>query len=183
MSLTLAQVADTGLDESTAIGLYLLYALIAFGLVIFLARNLHRSGRVFLAAAFDEEEVGEAVNKLLLIGFYLLNLGYALLVYQLQPEYPNLTTAFNELVQKLGILLVSLGVVHMMNMLVLWRIRNGRRRPASADRLPAPTVMVPPPPGTLPPPPAPYPVAGQAGGPDRYPAPLGGPTRDQRSGV
>ncbi|MEM7275216.1 MAG: hypothetical protein AAF547_19210 [Actinomycetota bacterium] len=159
---------DGGLPELTAIGLYLLYALVAVGLVVFLARTLYANGRVFLASAFEEEELAASVNKLLVIGFYLLNLGYALLVYQLQPSYPNLTEAFNELVLKLGILLVSLGVIHLINMLIFWKIRNGRRVTAAGpQQLPPPSAMVPPPPGPLLPPPP------ERATPASFPPPVG----------
>ncbi len=146
-------------SEPTAIGFYLIYAFTAISLVVFLARTLYRNGRIFLEEAFDEPELAHSVNQLLVIGFYLLNLGYALLVYQLQPSYDTLTVAFNELVVKLGILLLSLGVIHMANMFVFWRIRTSRYRSRRSGRLPQPAGLVPPPP------PPPAPMAGMAGVP------------------
>ncbi len=136
------------ISEGTAIGLYLTYALIAVSLVVFLARTLYQNGQVFLESSFDEPELAHAVNKLLVIGFYLLNLGYALLVYQLQPSYETLTAAFNELVVKLGVLLLSLGAVHMLNMLVFWKIRAARDRSKrhTTSTLPPASAFVPPPP-------------------------------------
>ena len=90
--------------EATAIGLYLIYAFLAVGLVAFLARTLQRNGQVFLERTLDREELATAINQLLVIGFYLLNMGYALLIYRLQPSYPSLVDAFNELVGRLGLL-------------------------------------------------------------------------------
>ena len=138
-------------SEFTAIGFYLIYAATAVTLVIFLARTLHKNGQVFLDEAFDQPDLAQSVNQLLVIGFYLLNLGYALLVYQLQPTYESLTLAFNELVVKLGVLLLSLGVIHLLNMFVFWKIRGSKdranryRTPAGAQ-LPKPAAFVPPPP-------------------------------------
>jgi hypothetical protein len=140
-------------SEFTAIGFYLIYAATAVTLVIFLARTLHKNGQVFLDEAFDQPDLAQSVNQLLVIGFYLLNLGYALIVYQLQPSYGSLTLAFNELVAKLGILLLSLGVIHLLNMLVFWKIRGSkdranRYRTPGGVQLPAPAAFVPPPPQT-----------------------------------
>jgi hypothetical protein len=134
--------------EMTVINFYLIYAATAIGLVVFLARTLQRNGRVFLEDAFDEPELAGAVNQLLVVGFYLLNLGYALLVYRIQPSYESLTLAFNELVVRIGLLLLSLGVIHLINMLVFWRIRVSRNRGQArvATTLPPATAYVPPPP-------------------------------------
>ncbi len=145
-------IAQSGaVSEFTAISFYLLYAVTAVTLVVFLARTLHRNGQVFLHEAFERPELAQAVNHLLVIGFYLLNLGYALVVYQLQPSYESLTVAFNELVVKLGILLLSLGAIHLLNMFVFWRISGAKDRAERARMRtplpPAPTGFVPPPPG------------------------------------
>jgi amino acid transporter len=132
------------ITDATAIGFYLVYALIAVGLVAFLARSLSRNGEVFLDRVFEREAVAHAVNQLLVIGFYLLNLGYALLVYRLQPEPVTLVAAFNELVGKLGLLLLSLGVIHLANMAVFWRI--GRPTAAATPEPLRPPTSFPPPP-------------------------------------
>ncbi len=153
MSTVFAQ--SGAVSEFTAISFYLLYAVTAVALVVFLARTLHRNGRIFLEDAFERPELAQAVNQLLVIGFYLLNLGYALVVYQLQPTYDSLTVAFNELVVKLGVLLLSLGAIHLLNMFVFWRISGAADRAEQAkDRArmraplpPAPAGFVPPPPG------------------------------------
>lgn len=162
-------------SEVTVIGFYSAYAITAVTLVVFLARTLYRNGQLFLESSFDEPELASAVNQLLVVGFYLLNLGYALLVYQLQPSYDSLTVAFNELVVRLGVLLLSLGVIHLLNMAVFWRIRTGRTR--SNDRRSAP---LPPAAAFVPPPPSPMstvartgeiPAPGVAGTPVRRPLP------------
>ena len=58
-------------------------------LTIWVARTLFKNGRVFLVEIFHRDEVlADSVNKLLLVGFYLVNVGYA--VYTL-----NLFILFN----------------------------------------------------------------------------------------
>ncbi len=134
--------------EGVAIGFYLVYAAVAIGLVIYLARTLKANGAVWLRDVFDSEELATSVNHLLVIGFYLLNLGYAFLLFQLQPEYASLTQAFNQLTVKVGWLLLSLGLIHLFNMFVFWRIRTHRHR-AIAPTPPRPSFeSYPPPPIT-----------------------------------
>jgi len=116
------------------IATYLTYGAISVGLTIWLARTLFRNGAVFLTDAFeDHPELAEAVNRLLVVGFYLLNLGYAFLTLRSE-RAPDAVGALETLVTKLGFLLVSLGVLHFANMYVIYRIR----RRSQIGELPAP---------------------------------------------
>jgi hypothetical protein len=55
---------------------YLSYLAISIGLTIWVARTLHKNGRVFLVEAFHgNEELADSVNHLLVVGFYLINGG------------------------------------------------------------------------------------------------------------
>ena len=103
---------------------YSVYAVIAIGLVMWLARTLFQSGGTFLDDVFPEQpKLAMSLNRLLVTGFYMLNLGYALLL--LPGNQPNTTVEAAELlITKLGILLVSVGVIHFVNMYVFWRIRQ-----------------------------------------------------------
>ena len=56
--------------------MYLIYLAVSIGLTIWVARALSRNGLVFLEEVFADERLAEAVNSLLVVGFYLLNLGY-----------------------------------------------------------------------------------------------------------
>jgi hypothetical protein len=107
------------------VGLYLVYGAVAVGLTAWLARTLFRSGEVFLASVFrDHPGMADAVNRLLVVGFYLLNLGYALLIFRTDSVVGG-ADAVGILTVKLGRLLLTLGVIHFLNMAVFWKI--GRR--------------------------------------------------------
>lgn len=113
---------------------YIAYTVIAVALVVWLARTLYRNGDVFLADVFAHRpEMAGAVNRLLVIGFYLLNLGYSLL---LLPGFTADTAAAaaEVLIRKLGVLLVTLGVIHFVNMYVFWKIRARRQAEESFAR-------------------------------------------------
>ena len=115
---------------------YITYSVISIGLVVWLARTLFHSGAVFLEDVFeDNPRLAAAVNKLLVIGFYMLNLGYAGMLLKAQSA-PSAVTAIEVLVRKLGILLLSLGGLHFLNMYVFFRIR----RRATASVLPPPVA-------------------------------------------
>ena len=106
---------------------YVTYTIAAIVLTAALARTLYRNGAVFLTKTFDEEpELAAAVNRMLVTGFYMLNLGYSFFLMRAD-EAGNTTEAFQVLARKMGILLVSLAVIHFANM-VVFNMVGGRRR-------------------------------------------------------
>jgi hypothetical protein len=108
---------------------YAAYAVLSASLTVFLARILSRNGRVFVKAAFGgDPEFADALNNLLVVGFYLINLGWAAL---------NLTghaagtprAAIEQLSQKLGSLLLTLALMHFANVWIFHRIRKHANAP------------------------------------------------------
>ena len=103
---------------------YVVYAAVSLGLVVWLARTLAHNGRIFLADVFHERpELGDAVNRLLVVGFYLVNLGYAAVMLE-GGHAGSVRAGLETLASKLGWLLLSLGLMHFMNMFVFHRIRR-----------------------------------------------------------
>src|SRR5262245_6712107 len=105
---------------------YLPYAAIAIVLTVWLARTLSRHGEIFLETVFpDRQDLAHAVNQLLVIGFYLVNLGWALMLLRIHGVVAMTPTGAVELLAtKLGTLLLLLGIAHMINLFVFHRIRQ-----------------------------------------------------------
>lgn len=115
---------------------YVVYSFVSIALTVWLARTLFRNGAVFLKDVFkDTPDLADAVNRLLVVGFYLLNLGYASLLLRSDPA-PTTTAAIEILSRKLGWLLLSLGAMHFFNMYLFHRIR----RRAQLAELPPPVA-------------------------------------------
>ena len=105
---------------------YLPYAAVAVGLTIWLARALSHHGEVFLHSVFkDNPTLVHAMNQLLVIGFYLVNLGWAFLLARGAADVATIKSAIALLVDKLGILLLLLGAAHLTNLYVFHRIKKG----------------------------------------------------------
>ena len=117
---------------------YLVYVAASLALTLCLARTLFKNGEVFLEDVFaDNPRLAGAVNRLLVVGFYLLNLGYALLTLRADAEVVTATKAMEVLGVKLGSLLLVLGVLHMGNLYLFHRIRRrGQIRLAPPPVLP-----------------------------------------------
>ncbi|HET9730408.1 MAG TPA: hypothetical protein VFR41_13335 [Acidimicrobiia bacterium] len=111
------------MDDKYLMATYIAYAAAALTLTIWLARTLYRNGAVFLEEVFDRKEIAVAVNRLLVTGFFMINLGYAMFLLK-SNEANSATQAVELLVQKLGILLLTLAAVHFVNVYVFWRMRR-----------------------------------------------------------
>jgi len=104
---------------------YLVYAAASLGLTVWLARTLFKNGEVFLDDVFaDNPRMAPAVNRLLVVGFYLLNLGYAFVTLKAGGTVATATAAIETLAMKLGSLLLALGAIHMGNLYLFHRIRR-----------------------------------------------------------
>jgi hypothetical protein len=112
-------------DTNNLLGIYFIYATASLALTIWLARTLFKNGEVFLEDVFaDNPRMASAVNRLLVVGFYLFNLGYALFTLRVGARELNRVEAVETLAAKLGALLLSLGVMHFFNMYIFQRLRR-----------------------------------------------------------
>jgi len=112
---------------------YFVYLGISIGLTVWVARTLHRRGRVFLVDAFSgEEKVADSVNDLLVVGFYLINLGYIALVLKYGTKPTDLAESIEFLSTKVGLVLMILGTMHFINLLVISGMRRRARNRAAA---------------------------------------------------
>ena len=107
---------------------YVAYAAVAVGLTAFLARTLFRNGGVFLRDVFGERAaIADAVNRLLVIGFYMFNLGFALFALKAGRGMDSFD-AMQFFVNRVGTLLLVLSGMHLFNVLIFWRIRIHREQ-------------------------------------------------------
>ena len=107
------------------LSVYLVYISASLGLTIWLARTLFKNGEVFLEEVFaDNPRMASAVNRLLVVGFYLLNLGYAFVTLKAGNQVNTRAEGIETLGVKLGSLLLVLGALHMGNLYLFHRIRR-----------------------------------------------------------
>ncbi len=104
---------------------YVTYLIVSIVLTVWVARTLFRNGRVFLVDTFHgNETLADSVNHLLVVGFYLINLGFVTyaLRFGAKPQDPVATIEY--LSMKLGLVMLVLGVMHMVNIKVFSSMRS-----------------------------------------------------------
>jgi hypothetical protein len=116
---------------------YVVYLIVSVGLTVWVARTLHRNGRVFLVEAFHgNEPVADSVNHLLVVGFYLINIGYVTLALKYGDKPSSTQEAFEFLSTKVGLVLLILGVMHFFNVFNFAKLRRKSRRNGHEDAAP-----------------------------------------------
>ncbi len=109
----------------------LLYFTISLTLVGLVGRALSRSGHAFLGEMFGARaDVAEAVNRLLVVAFYLLSLSFIALTAQVWSHVGSAGEAMQLLSGKIGELLLVLGVLHLASTVVFARLRRAQAWPA-----------------------------------------------------
>ena len=105
---------------------YAIYIILSLGLTIWVATTLFKNGRLFLIDAFHgNKEMADAVNHLLLVGFYLINVGFIALFLRFGGKPENQIEAIEYISTKIGIVMVVLGAMHFFNM---WNFSKMRRK-------------------------------------------------------
>ena len=116
-----------------AVWTYLAYLVISVALTVWVARTLHKNGRIFLVDSFHGNEgSADSVNHLLVVGFYLVNVGCVALALKYGGTPENAQSALEILSTKVGWVLLILGFMHFFNLLVFSKMRKravGERNP------------------------------------------------------
>ena len=104
---------------------YLAYLTISVALTVWVARTLHKNGRIFLVDSFHgNEQLADSINHLLLVGFYLINIGYVTLALKYGDKPANLQEGLEALSTKVGAVLLILGAMHFFNLYVFSKMRR-----------------------------------------------------------
>lgn len=100
------------------------YLAVSIGLTAWVARTLYSNGASFLIDCFaGNAELAGSVNRLLVVGFYLVNLGFACLGLR-TGELVTLDEGVEVLAAKVGRVMLVLGAMHFFNLYIFSRIRR-----------------------------------------------------------
>ena len=104
---------------------YSFYLVITIALTIWVARTLFKNGKVFLIDIFHgNKELADSVNNLLLVGFYLINIGYAVYTLLVTGSIVNVQEVIERLSLKIGLIILILGTMHFFNLYIFFTLRK-----------------------------------------------------------
>ena len=122
------------MENKLVIIAYAIYLPVALGLTYYVARTLFKNAKVFMLDIFKgKEDIAFATNRLFEIGFYLMNLGFALMILKIRVSEYNPFETYQKLIEtlsyKVGGFSIYLGVMLFLNLLLFMRGRKKARQP------------------------------------------------------
>lgn len=120
---------------------YAVYLVVSIAMTVWVARTLHKNGRIFLVDSFGgNAPLADSVNHLLVVGFYLINIGYVSLALREHARPGDVAAAIELLSRKIGWVLLVLGAMHFFNMFVIAKMRRRAIEQQREAAAPAATV-------------------------------------------
>ena len=108
---------------------YFIYLPIALILTWYVAQTLFRNGLVFMRDIFfGREEIAKATNSLFKIGFYLLNIGFALFILKIYDVLTGMQSTIEALSSKIGGFSIYLGIMLFFNLYLFFRGKKVAKR-------------------------------------------------------
>lgn len=107
---------------------YAIYLPISIGLTTFVSQQLFKNSKIFMLDIFNQKaEIAMATNKLFKIGFYLINIGFALKIIKIYTvtDYKDLVEILSA---KIGGFSIYLGIVLVVFIVFFLNGRKASKR-------------------------------------------------------
>lgn len=113
------------MEHNFVLWAYFIYLPISLALTYYVARTLFQNGQVFMLDIFHgKQDIATSTNKLFEVGFYLLNVGFALCILKIDEQLLQVQSAVEVLSAKIGGFSIYLGIMLFGNLYLFFR---GRR--------------------------------------------------------
>jgi hypothetical protein len=103
------------------IAAYIIYLSLMIFLIVYVGRYFYSNGRVFIVSLFNgDESLADQINKLLLIAYYLFNIGYAFIELNHWEKVTSVEMLLGSITSNMALLILILAVTHYFNMVVIY---------------------------------------------------------------
>jgi hypothetical protein len=103
------------------ISAYIVFIILVVFIIVYVGRYFYTNGRVFIISLLDGNvSLADQVNKVLLVGYYLVNTGYAFLKLQRWQRISTVEAWLSSLTLNIGTLVLILAFLHYMNMYAIY---------------------------------------------------------------
>jgi hypothetical protein len=107
---------------------YLIYLFVTYAITVHVGLRFYRNGRLYILDLLEGDEViTHSINRLLLTGYYLLNLGYAALMinnWETMYSWQDILVSISSMT---GRILLILALIHYINMAVILHYSHRRK--------------------------------------------------------
>jgi hypothetical protein len=99
---------------------YILYLLITYIITVHVGLRFYRNGRIYiLRLMHGDEKFTDFINRILLTGYYLLNLGYAAMMIRFWKTLTSFMDVLTSIASMTGKIMLTLAMIHFLNMAVI----------------------------------------------------------------
>ena len=99
---------------------YIIYLILTIFIIVFVGRLFYRNGRIFILVLLKDDAImTDYVNNILLIAYYLFNIGYAFFKLRYWTKISNTEMLIASITSNMGVLIFILAFTHYMNMLLI----------------------------------------------------------------
>jgi hypothetical protein len=110
------------------ISAYIVYLILTVFIVVFVGKLLYRNGRVFILGLMKgDTATTDHLNNILLVAYYLFNIGYAFVKLRFWQNIENLEMLVSSIARNMSVLIFILASTHYMNMLLIWYLSGSKK--------------------------------------------------------
>jgi len=107
---------------------YIVYGILTVFMIVVVGRMFYRNGRVFILGLMrDDAATTDQLNHLLLVTYYLFNIGYAFVKLRFWQKVGNLEMLVSSIANNMSVLIFILASTHYMNMLLIWFLSRSKK--------------------------------------------------------
>lgn len=100
---------------------YFIYGCITIYIIYWVGKLFHSNGRIFILRLFEQNEhLADTTNNLLLLAYYLFNIGYVIIQFSFWEKVTGVDTMIASISKKTGLLITILAVTHYFNIMLIY---------------------------------------------------------------
>lgn len=103
---------------------YGIYGILTYYITVHVGWICYKHGIHYLKEEIQDDKVAGTINNILLAGYYLLNLGYALLRISHWPTMSTTLDVVETVAYRVGSIVMLLGLMHGFNILLIYLLRK-----------------------------------------------------------
>ena len=103
---------------------YIIYGIISIYVTLIVGYKFHKNGLLYIVQITGNQEISESINNLLLILYYCLNIGYAIIVVSIWETVTNFQEMINSIGTHTGTIIILLALMHYFNLTWIYLINK-----------------------------------------------------------
>ena len=107
---------------------YLIYLPITVFITVYVGKQLHKYGFAYVKTVFSDLSIATAINNMLLAGYYLVNIGYAIIGLKSWRQIQSIPQLIGDISNHIAHIVLILALLHYFNIMALAVIRAYNKR-------------------------------------------------------